>query len=232
VIPGGGCCVLLFARAPRLEARRKGLPGAEPVFGLAEDRVAAAAAAIGFDLLVVGDAARVRPGSPSLRQRGRGFGERLRNAVADARALGYARMLVVPGDVPGLLPTHLARAAAVLERGGVALGPSPDGGVYVLGLCAGRESVLRGVRWRTAEVLRDLTERAAGTAVVLEPLGDLDRPRDLVHLLRAALHDPVLRELVRSIHPIPRRPRPDVPRALLSGFRVGLEPLRGPPAPA
>jgi glycosyltransferase A (GT-A) superfamily protein (DUF2064 family) len=223
-------CVLLFARAPRAEARRKGLHGTEGLFALAAKRVAAAAAESGFDLVVVGPAGT----EPAVRarrisQRGCGFTERLENAVTDARALGYAQVVVVPGDVPGFGAACLAEAAPALEQGKLVLGPSPDGGVYLLGL--GRSTAVpRGVRWRTAAVFRDLLERAGRHVCVLPALADVDRPRDLHRLGREGDLDPVLFRVVRDL----RR------RALPGGsiederpfvrFRPLVEALRGPPS--
>jgi glycosyltransferase A (GT-A) superfamily protein (DUF2064 family) len=144
------------------------------------------------DLLPVGG------DSGSLRQRGEDFGERLRNAFADARALGYETIVVVPGDVPGLGLPQLQRAFDLLRDRAVVLGPSPDGGVYLLGVRGPSEHVLSGVRWQTGFVLHDLLARA-GTAPLLPALGDLDCASDLPRLLRAAAADPALVAALRQI---------------------------------
>lgn len=226
-------CVLLFARSPRAEARQKKLAGAEAIFRAAAERVADAAGRAGFDLLVVGgdpppnvDPRRAVP------QRGRGFAERLKNAFADARALGYEQIVAVPGDVPGLDQSLLTQAATALDEGRVVLGPSPDGGVYLLGL-AGDDwaSVLEGVRWQTGGVFRDLLSRPRAFGVeVLRPLSDVDRPRDLD---RVAREGGAGADLVRLIRAIRRRPvlvprDYDGPRQSTPG--LGVEPLRGPPS--
>ena len=227
-------CVLLFARSPRAETRTKRLAGAEPFFAAAAERVAEAARCAGFDLLVVGGGQppKLEP-RRSVPQRGRGFAERLRNAFADARALGYEHIVAVPGDVPGLDPALLTQAAAALDEGHIVLGPSPDGGVYLLGL-AGEDwaSALEGVRWQTGAVFKDLLSHARTSGVeVLRPLADVDRQRDLD---RIALEGGVDADLVRLIRAIRRRPvlRPHAhegPRRTAPGF--GVEPLRGPPSP-
>src|SRR5260221_7689846 len=132
-------CVMLFARAPRAEARAKQLAQAEPLFALASLRVVAAARMLEeVDLLVVCPAAEPGPatgpaGALRLAQRGGGFRERLENAFADARALGYGEIVAVPGDVPGLSAVHLAAAFAALGRRATVFGPSPDGGRDLLG---------------------------------------------------------------------------------------------------
>lgn len=222
-------CVLLFARSPQAEARRKRLPGTEKVFVLAAQRVAAAAAAIGFDLVVVGEAVPKVAGR-RFRQRGRTFAERLENALNDARALGYEQVLAVPGDVPGLGPTYLAEAAAALDRGRVVLGPSPDGGVCLLGLAGPAEGLLRGVRWQTRAVFDDLMSRAGGRVLVLSPLADLDTPRGLEALAREAKADPLVRRLLSEIRHAGLVRSPSVAVRPADRAFLLLDPLRGPPA--
>jgi 2-phospho-L-lactate guanylyltransferase (CobY/MobA/RfbA family) len=165
-------CVLLFARTAGEEARAKRLARARGVFALARRRVVAAAAALpGVTLLVVG------PGG-SLPQRGKDFAERLGNAFADARALGYGEIVAVPTDVPRLGVRQLAEAFRRLAAAEVVLGPSPDGGAYLIGCRIDPAPLFRGVRWRTARAFADLAGNA-GDAAVLDPLEDVDRRADL-----------------------------------------------------
>lgn len=219
-------CVLVFARPPRAEARAKGLRSAEPVFRFASRRLAAAVAALaGVDILPVGG------GSGALRQRGQDFGERLRNAFGDARALGYETIVVVPGDVPGLGFLQLRRAFDLLRERSVVLGPSPDGGVYLLGCRGPADHVLAGVRWQTGFVLHDLLARA-GAAPLLPALGDLDSPSDLPRLVRAAATDPALVALLKQIRAAGAErvaPEQERPARRLGASRIAP---RGPPATA
>jgi hypothetical protein len=219
-------CVLVFARPPRAEARAKGLFSAGPLFELAARRLAAAVAALpGVDLVLVG------AGPGTLPQRGQDFGERLRNAFADARALGYETIVVVPGDVPGLGFLQLRRAFELLRERPVALGPSPDGGVYLLGCRGPAEHVLAGVRWQTAFVLQDLLARAGG-APLLPALADLDCAADVPRLVRAAVTDPALVALLRQIRTAGgERPPSEEERAARPTGGSRLAP-RGPPATA
>jgi hypothetical protein len=224
-MPPARRCVLVFARTPRAEAREKGLHCAEPLFRLAGRRLAAAVAALpDVDLVAVG-------GGGPLDQRGTDFGERLRNAFADARALGYETIVIVPGDVPGLGLPQLRRAFDLLRDHAVVLGPSPDGGVYLLGCHGPSDHVLSGVRWQTRFVLHDLLARA-GTAPLLPALGDLDCVADLPRLVRAAVADPVLVGLLKQIRGESPAAAPGDPER--APARPGLWRVapRGPPATA
>jgi glycosyltransferase A (GT-A) superfamily protein (DUF2064 family) len=165
-------CTLLFARAAGEEARAKRLPRARRVFALARRRVIAAASALPrVDLLIVGSGG-------ALPQRGRDFAERLANAFADARARGYREVVAVPTDVPRLGARQLAEAFRRLAAADVVLGPSPDGGAYLIGCRTAPAALFRGVRWRTAGAFADLAANA-GAPAVLDPLEDVDRRSDL-----------------------------------------------------
>lgn len=164
--------------------------------------VAAVASLPGVDLVSVGEAptcgARAR-----LPQRGKSFGERLTSAFADARALGYEQIVAVPTDVPELDGAALARAFAALKRNPAVLGPSPDGGVYLIGLRPGRAGVagLAGVRWQTPFVLGDLESRLRASGISptqLPALADVDDRGDLVALALSA-RDPFVRAFLRGL---------------------------------
>ncbi len=211
-------CVLLFARTADEEARAKRLARARGVFALARRRVVAAAAALpGVTLLVVG------PGG-SLPQRGRDFAERLGNAFADARALGYREIVAVPTDVPRLGVRQLAEAFRRLAAAEVVLGPSPDGGAYLIGCRIDPAPLFLGVRWRTARAFADLAgNRDAGALAVLDPLEDVDRRADLLNL--DARGDRELAALLAAARP--RGPE-DVRRAVPAPL---VHPLANRPPP-
>ena len=163
-----------------------------------------------------------------LAQRGHGFGERLRCALEDARALGYGDCVVVPADVPGLGRRELRAAFQALTRHGAVLGPSPDGGVYLIGLRNGRALDTAGIPWQTDGVLAALLARFPGAAR-LSPLADLDQRRDVAPLLRDAALDPLLRRHLRELNHAPAEPVERlVPRPARAPWRAQL-PARSPP---
>jgi hypothetical protein len=199
-------CVLLFARTASQEARAKRLSKARGLFALARRRVAAAAASLpGVDLLVAG------PGG-ALLQRGGSFAERLENAFADARALGYEEIVAVPTDVPRLGRRQLAAAFRRLGTAAAVLGPSPDGGAYLIGCRSDPADLFSGVRWQTSWTFADLAANA-GSLAVLDPLEDVDRwadvtalaggpDREIAGLVAALLRGPASAEDFRRPVPI------------------------------
>jgi hypothetical protein len=169
------------------------------------------------------------------------FGGRLEQALLDAFARGAGPLLVVGTDVPGLAARHLDRALAALSEDPdrVVLGPSPDGGFYLLACRRPIAGLAGATRWRRHDTLRGLvrTLRAAGRPVVLlEPLRDLDRRADLDRWLAVSpAREPAWRGLARSLEQLlARRRRPPVPDRTGSPRRAFASPASGraPPAPA
>ena len=217
-------CVLLFARTATQEARAKKLARARGLFALARRRVLAAARSLpGVDLLICG------PGG-ALPQRGGGFAERLANAFADARALGYEEIVAVPTDVPRLGRLQLAAAFRRLGTVSAVLGPSPDGGAYLIGCRTNLSDWFAGVRWQTPRTFADLAAGAPSLAV-LDPLEDVDRwadlpalaagpDRELAGLVAALLREPGFSEDFRRpvsvllSDPLFNRPPPPLPLAV------------------
>ncbi len=108
-----------------------------------------------------------------------------------------ARAVVLGADCPELEPRHLADAFAALSDHDLVLGPSHDGGYYLIGLRVGAPEIFRGVRWSSEHVLADTRARAesAGLSIAtLEALADLDTPADLVRLIARRLVEPNARE--------------------------------------
>ncbi len=120
-------------------------------------------------------------------QCGDSFGERLKEACQCAFEQGFAHLIVVGGDCPGLRSAHLLRAAQLLESGRAVLGRDRRGGVYLMGLtCAGLDQQhLAKLPYRApgfAEAFSDLLcAQHAQAPVELAPLGDVHYLTDLLH---------------------------------------------------
>ena len=95
------------------------------------------------------------------RQRGRNFGERIGAAMRRVHADADGAVMVVGTDAPGLTANHLERAGNHLERhpNAVVVGPSRDGGFYLLASRRSLERELDGVSWCTGDTLRSLLDR-------------------------------------------------------------------------
>ena len=208
----------------------KRMPGRGRLYAFSFRRVFEATRALDrVDLVVAGDGPAPR-GARVLPQRGRGFGERLGNAFADARAAGYAEIVAVPGDVPGISAAHLFAAFRALETRDTVLGPSPDGGVWLIGLrpeAAAHSDFFRSIPWLTAEVFPALVRHSPGAAL-LDSLLDVDRPSDLAALASRPRLDPTLAALLRSLRSVPARSARV--RLTLRRRPRAVAPARAPPA--
>ncbi|HEX7955938.1 MAG TPA: TIGR04282 family arsenosugar biosynthesis glycosyltransferase [Pyrinomonadaceae bacterium] len=122
-----------------------------------------------------------------LEQRGAGLGERIEAAVAHAAALGHGPVVVVGADSPTLPPAFVARAVGALAAGeaDVALGPTEDGGYYLVGLRRPAVGLFRNVPWSTPRAYRetaDNAERDGLRTLELPRWYDVDTPADLLRL--------------------------------------------------
>jgi uncharacterized protein len=169
------------------------------------------------------------------------FGARLESALDDAFARGAGPLLVVGTDVPGFSSRSIEQALAALgdDADRVVLGPSPDGGFYLLACHRPIDGLAGATRWRRRDTLRELVRslRAAGRTVeLLAPLRDLDRPADLEIWLAARSADENLwLTLARSISRLlAGRRRPPAPRRAgrrLPAFAAAAR-GRAPPVPS
>lgn len=169
-------------------------------------------------------------------QTGSGFGSRLEQAMLGAFERGDGPLLIVGTDVPGLASRHLGRALTLLEDDPdrVVLGPSPDGGVYLLAASRPIPGLATAARWCRRDTLRSLlvSLRALGRPVILlDPLEDLDRPADLERwLARADERWRALVGLLQEALCVLRCPLDDssaLPLPVFATRRTG----RAPPAP-
>ncbi|MFO8013891.1 MAG: TIGR04283 family arsenosugar biosynthesis glycosyltransferase [Phycisphaerae bacterium] len=144
----------------------------------------------------LGDRLRLVPQGPG------DLGHRMRRALFAALADGDRRVVLVGTDVPGMTAEHLGRALEALTGHDVVLGPSADGGYWLVGLRR-RTDLFAGIDWGTPRVL-DQTLRAAraeGRSVVrIETLSDLDTPDDLAALRPEAAGRPYLSVIVPALN--------------------------------
>ncbi|RJP36085.1 MAG: glycosyltransferase [Phycisphaerales bacterium] len=174
----------------------------------------------GSDLLETGGARDV-PVDP---QGAGDLGERLWRAVAAASARGSRGVILIGADSPTLPWPLLDEAAGLVRRGRNVLGPTEDGGYYLLGLSLGACSLtverctapppdaaalFTRIDWGTESVARQTRERARASGlelVELAPWYDIDRPEDLAWAWRdladpAAQHRPAAARLAELLRP-------------------------------
>ena len=139
----------------------------------------------GFAVEVASPAALDLPADIEQRRQVQGsFGHRVSKALEDAFVRHQGPWILVGSDVPGLTVDHLQRTRRALQEdpSRVVIGPSPDGGFYLLATAQPLEDALDGVRWCCRETLSSLRRALAKlgrSVVLLSPLADLDCRSDL-----------------------------------------------------
>lgn len=129
-------------------------------------------------------AALVKPGTRVVPQEGRDLGERLHNCFRRLCNDGFERVLIIGGDVPHVRDEWLDEAEASLNTADVVLGPSMDGGYYLIAMCHPHD-VFSGIQMSTASVLAETCRKAesAGLRLHLLPASfDIDEAADLARL--------------------------------------------------
>ena len=96
-------------------------------------------------------------GHTYLPQRGRGMGRMLKNIFIDTYSRGFRRVIVMASDCPDLPEEILKEAIIALEDHGAVVGPSPDGGYYLIGFAQEFFSpkTFEAVTWGTAKVFKE-----------------------------------------------------------------------------
>lgn len=125
-------------------------------------------------------------------QRGDGFGERLLAAAEDILACGFTAVCLIDSDSPTVPQAAFDRAAAELQRPGdrVVLGPSHDGGYYLIGLKVAHPEPFQTISWSTGSVAEETRERCreAGIELVELPVWyDVDDAATLALLMDEVL---------------------------------------------
>lgn len=94
-------------------------------------------------------------------QRGATLGDRLIQATLNAFAEGSQQVVVIGTDSPWLMPQDIDAAFVVLNRHDVVVGPTADGGYYLLGTSRPFPSLFGGIAWSTAAVYAQTQARVA-----------------------------------------------------------------------
>lgn len=129
-----------------------------------------------------------------LPQRGEDFGARLANAVEDLLHLGFVSCCLINSDSPTVRADFFRQAVAELQHAGdrVVLGPSDDGGYYLIGLKKFHRRLFEEIDWSTERVLAQTISRASETGLAVHQLPncfDVDDRATLRRLAQELLGD-------------------------------------------
>jgi uncharacterized protein len=164
------------------------------------DTLAATAALKGVTRILGCDSTRRDPFFKGLGERhglilmdqvGEDLGSRMRNAMAEARGLGFDPVVIVGTDCPTLPAEYVQEAFKRFKKSPLVLGPSTDGGYYLVGCSGAVPPIFDGVAWGTKSVLAQTLRRIAEKnldATLLPFWYDVDTFQDLQFLSEHIAH--------------------------------------------
>jgi rSAM/selenodomain-associated transferase 1 len=136
---------------------------------------------------------------PLIPQRGEGFGERLQSTTDDLFAAGFSAVCLIDSDSPTVpMGAYVEAAGRLLTNEDCAvLGPSDDGGYYVIGVNASHPRLFEDIPWSTAVVAEQTRQRAQELDLPVYSLPtwfDVDDRQALARLYRELVLSDSVRE--------------------------------------
>ncbi|MBN1860038.1 MAG: TIGR04282 family arsenosugar biosynthesis glycosyltransferase [Candidatus Thermoplasmatota archaeon] len=196
------CCILLFIKYPekgKVKQRLLGNLNEEIVQGLykcfVHDTLSTLQKMNGYLLICflpadaqekfqqwLGSTLRFLP------QRGSNLGERMKNSFISAFSEGFQRVILMGSDSPDIPIGFLQKACSELQAHDMVLGPTYDGGYYLIGFqdTAFDQKVFENIQWGTpsvyTETLKKIKKKHRRLSV-LPVWSDVDTITDLKNLL-------------------------------------------------
>ena len=115
-------------------------------------------------------------------QQGADLGEKMHHAICSVLERGYDAVVLTGADLPRMRAAHLESGFGALKNADVAIGPTSDGGYYLVGMKQPHRAVFENQRYGGATVLENTLAavKAAGLSVALAgACDDVDTPEDL-----------------------------------------------------
>jgi rSAM/selenodomain-associated transferase 1 len=127
-----------------------------------------------------------------LPQRGDELGARMEHLITDLQSRGHLGIILIGSDLPALPLEILNRAFTRLSNGDiqVVLGPSRDGGYYLVGMNQPTPAIFANMTWSHDRVLAQTTDRLTRLGIsfcLTADWSDLDSVDDLCRLLDPAM---------------------------------------------
>lgn len=114
-------------------------------------------------------------------QQGTSLGKRMQYAFAEAFDEGYERAVIIGSDCAQIKSGHISQAYRQLNTHDIVVGPSRDGGYYLLGMNQYCPALFENKAWSTEKVLQQTLEECNQLGLsyyLLETLNDVDTEAD------------------------------------------------------
>ena len=174
--------ILIFANSAEKDAERKSFLSADAIAALNKDTLKKVKKS-GITYFHFSEKNQV----------GANFGERFSNAIASVFKKGYQNVITIGNDTPHLKTNHILKAAHQLEHSNLVLGPSKDGGFYLMGIKKAHFNKKAFVKlpWQTNLLnayISKLSASSNSSIAYLELLNDLDAQEDIATILESRFY--------------------------------------------
>lgn len=115
-------------------------------------------------------------------QRGEDLGKRMKNAFLYLRGEGHKEIVIIGSDSPTLPVEILNEAFQRLKKDELVIGPSLDGGYYLIGISGNVPDLFSGIDWGTDKVFEETLKKAKDSGLdfsVLPFWYDIDTIKEL-----------------------------------------------------
>lgn len=167
-------------------------------------------------------------------QKGNTFGERFANAIQFIYDRGYDQIITIGNDSPHLRAPQILKSANIMAAGKAVLGPSTDGGFYLMGLHKTDFNIasFKRLPWQTAQLWQQFRRELYSTKVEVVELSrfhDIDSENDLKIILKFTkdLSNRIYKVILSIILPSSINLRVDSP--ILGLFQLDKHHNRGSP---
>lgn len=116
-------------------------------------------------------------------QQGDDLGERMEQAFRQAFTDDYEKVVIIGSDCATLTSQIIERAFRALDDNEVVIGPSQDGGYYLLGMKSFYQDLFAGINWSTPAVYEETISKVQKLNLSFElmpKLNDIDNKQDLL----------------------------------------------------
>ncbi|MFD1062191.1 DUF2064 domain-containing protein [Winogradskyella litorisediminis] len=175
--------ILIFANSALSEAKSKPFKGSEALFQSLNQQTFKIAKNSGLPVIHFSESEQI----------GQTFGQRFTYALNTVYAQGYENVITIGNDTPHLSTKHILKTVKLLEENPIVLGPSSDGGFYLMGLNKAQfktETFLK-LPWQTSALNRSinrLVKKQNLTITYLEKLVDVDEASDISLIFQVSKH--------------------------------------------
>lgn len=115
-------------------------------------------------------------------QHGKDLGERMNKAFEFVFSQDNQKAIIIGTDIPDLSREIISEAEKELDKNDIVIGPSHDGGYYLLGMKKVHSILFEEIEWSSESVFNSTIEKALSLSLVvkeLQMLRDIDTKEDL-----------------------------------------------------